>query len=402
MKVLIIDVNCQYSSTGKIVYDLYDHLKNNSHEVRVCYGRGPIIKEPDIYKFSTNIEVNIHAALTRLTGLTGIYSPIATWKLLKLLEEFKPDVVHIHELHAYFVNIAPVINYLKQKNIKTIWTFHCEFMYTGKCGYAYECEKWKSECHKCPQVKEYPTSLYFDFTNKMFHMKKELFEGFDNLMIVTPSKWLADRVKQSFLHNKHIHVIHNGIETNKIFHPQKFDHLKIMHNITNEKVVLALAPDLMSERKGGKYVIEIAKRMKHEKIKFILIGLKDINEKFDDNIIPLGKIDNQILLSEYYSMADLFIICSKKENFPTTCIEALSCGTPVVGFDEGGTKETAPGGHGFFVEYGNVNELVEAIKLIFSDVITLENKEANAKFGEENYSRKKMAEDYLELYEELL
>lgn len=401
LKVLLIDVHYKFSSTGKIVYDLYTGLRDNGYDASVCYGRGPLSTDPEVYKFSGDYEVYAHALLTRVTGLTGVYSPLATRKLIKLIEEINPDIVHIHELHAYFVNLAPVMNYLKEKNIKTVWTFHCEFMYTGKCGYSYECEKWKSECKQCPQVREYPSSLFLDFTNKMFHEKKRLFQGFTNLKIVTPSQWLADRVKQSFLSDKSISVIHNGIETATTFYPRPFEHLKEKHQITDEKVILAVAPNLMEPRKGGRHVLELAKQFKGERIKFILIGVDDLNETFDDNIIAMGRTKNQDQLAEYYSMADLFVICSKKENFPTTCLEALSCGTPVCGFDEGGTKETAPNGYGVFVEYADIDQLSKEIRsILYTEPGKIKSSEECVAFARENYDKSVMVKNYLSLYNE--
>jgi putative colanic acid biosynthesis glycosyltransferase len=395
MKVLLIDVNYKNSSTGKIVYDLYSSLNKNGYTAAVGYGRGPLVDEPNVLKISSNGEVYVHALLTRITGITGKYSPFATHNLIKFIDDFNPDVVHIHELHAYFINLSPVINYLKKNKIKTIWTFHCEFMYTGKCGHAYECEKWKSECGNCPQVKEYPSSMFFDFTKKMFNEKKELFQGFNNLTIVTPSQWLADRVKQSFLKDKDITVIHNGIDTTNIFYPRVFNHLKEKHNIGDEKIVLAVAPDLMSEQKGGKWVLELAEKFKGQNVKFIFIGVEELNKEYDANIIALGRTNNQQELAEYYSMADLFVICSKRENFPTTCIEALACGTPVVGFDEGGTKETAPGELGFFVKYGDIDALEKVV------IQKLKNKKIAEKcieYSKEMYSKDKMFKNYLRLY----
>ncbi len=198
MKVLLIDVNCKKSSTGKIVYDLYQRLKDNGHEVAICYGRGDIVEGDNIFKFGIDLETNIHAGLARLIGLNGYFSPISTNRLIGFIDEFNPDVVHIHELHAYFVNFKPLLSYLERKKVKVIWTFHCEYMYTGKCGHAYECEHWKSECGQCPAIKEYPKSLFFDFTKKMFQDKKSSLLNMD-FTIVTPSNWLAERVKMSFL-----------------------------------------------------------------------------------------------------------------------------------------------------------------------------------------------------------
>lgn len=395
MKVLLIDVNCKHSSTGKIVYDLYTNLNQHGHTAAICYGRGPLVKGTWIYRFSSIIESYLHALLTRITGLTGIYSPFATFKLIKFIKKFKPDVIHIHELHAYFVNIAPLINYLKKENIKTIWTFHCEFMYTGKCGYTYECEKWKSECYSCPQVKEYPKSLFFDFTKKMFNDKKELFMGFNNLTIVTPSKWLADRVRQSFLKEKEIIVIHNGIDTKNIFYPRNYEHIKLKHNLTDEKLVLAVAPNLMDERKGGKWVLKLAKRFQGEKVKFILIGIDDLAQGFDDNVIALDRTSNQVELAEYYSIADVFIICSEKETFSLTCAEAICCGTPIRGFKSGAPETIFTGEYANFITYGDLNTLEIEVRNILQNSLS---KDDCSQYGVKNYSLDVMYKEYFKLY----
>lgn len=397
MRVLLLDVNCKSGSTGKIIYDLYSQLNKKGHIAAIGYGRGRLVHEPNIIKFSSNIEVYIHALLTRITGLTGYFSPFATRKLMKFIDEFKPDVVHLNDMHGYFVNILPLMRYLKKNNIKTVWTFHCEFMYTGKCGYSYGCEKWKSECGHCLNLKDYPTSILFDFTKKMFNAKKEIFKDFNNLIIATPSKWLANRVKQSFLKEKEIVVVHNGIDTKNIFHPRGFEHLKKKHNIKNEKIVLAVAPDIMCDRKGGRYVLELAKEMKDENVKFILIGVTDLNEKFDENIIALGRTENQMELSEYYSLANVFVICSKKETFSMTCIESLSCGTPVVGFKAGAPETIALKEYSDFVDYGDIEKLEKLINKWLS-----KRKEYNYNLSEiahEKYSKEKMFENYLTIYE---
>lgn len=399
MRILLVDVNCRRGSTGKIVYDLYSNLTQAGHDAAICYGRGPLVTGTNIVKFGNDIETYAHAVLTRVTGLTGVFSPLSTRRLLSFTESFNPDIVHIHELHAYFVNIAPVINYLKRKKIRTVWTFHCEFMYTGKCGYAYVCEQWKSRCHQCPQLSEYPKSLFFDFTGKQFMEKKRLLEDFDNLQIVTPSKWLADRVKQSFLSKHSVEVIRNGIDTQNVFFPRPYEHLRKKHALGDEKIVLAVAPGLMQERKGGRWVLELASRFSDKKnMKFILVGVDGAIGDHGSNVIALGRTSNQVELAEYYSMADAFVICSNMENFPTTCIEALSCGTPVIGFDSGGTRETAPPGYGIFVPYGNLDQLESAVLSMLSGQTPMESREEIRRFAEQEYSRERMFQQYLDLY----
>lgn len=272
-RVLLIDVNCKFSSTGKIVYNLFKGLKEDGREAAICYGRGDEVHEEGIYKFGLDWETNIHAGLARITGYNGCFSSVSTKRLIAYIEEFQPDVIHIHELHAYFVNIKPLLEYIKKKKIKVVWTFHCEYMYTGKCGYAYDCKKYISGCENCPAIKEYPKSMIFDKTKQMYLKKKQLLEDMD-IDIVAPSKWLADRVKLSFLKDKNIEVIHNGIDVN-VFHPMDTADLKQQLNISkDDKVVVAIAPDIMIERKGGKQVLQLAKQMSDQKIVFVLVGVK--------------------------------------------------------------------------------------------------------------------------------
>lgn len=400
MRVLLIDVFCKRGSTGKIVYDLYRELNNCGHVASICYGRGARIKEPDIIRISTKLEVYLHALLSRITGLNAIFSPFATRKLLKYMKNFKPDIVHIHDPKTYYMNIKPLVEYLKKEKIKTIWTFHSEYMYTGKCGYAYDCEKWKTQCKHCPDRRGYPKSLFFDFTKKMYHDKKNMLLVFQNLIIVAPSKWLLDRIKQSFLKDKTLCMIHNGIDVEQVFHPRKYDHLIKKHMLKDEKIILSVAPDLMSPRKGGRWIIALAKRFEHDpRIKFILIGIEDLRDSFPSNVIALGKIEDQTELAAYYSLADAFLICSEKENFPTTCLEALSCGTPVIGFDTGGTKETAPDGYGIFVPYKDLRSLYATLVDVVDGKTNLRSPEECAAYGLLHYDKTIMCQKYLELYQ---
>lgn len=396
MKVLLIDVNCKNSSTGKIVYDLYQGLTANGYGTAVCYGRGPMIEEKNIYKFGLDWETNIHAGLARITGLNGCFSPFSTERLIAFMEKFKPDIVHIHELHAYFVNIAPVITYLKEKKIKVIWTFHCEYMYTGKCGYSYDCEKWKTSCGSCPSVHDYPKSFYFDFTKRMFEKKKALLIDFD-FTIVTPSQWLADRVKQSFLADKPILVIHNGIDTEHVFYPRNTNALRDKYHLGAKKVILSVAPNIMDERKGGKWILELSERAELADYQFVLVGA-DETKQITQNVLMVKRTTSQDELAKWYSLSSCFVICSKKENFPTTCIEAFSCGTPVVGFDAGGTKETVPQPYGEFVEYGDVGALACAASIQLRRTI---DRNVIAETAQGLFAKEKMCEQYIDLYKKI-
>lgn len=393
MKILFIDVNCKNSSTGNIVYELYKKCIEAGYHAAICYGRGSRISEKNIYKFGLDIETYFHALMTRLIGLTGCFSYFSTKRLIKYIKKYNPDIVHIHELHAYFVNIRQLLNYLNHNNIKLVWSFHCEFMYTGKCGHAYECTNWQDACGSCPALHSYPSTLFFDFTKHMLKEKKRLLLPYTNLIIVTPSKWLANRVKKSFLKDKPLKIVHNGINQH-VFKPTDFMELKKKHDLKHEKVILTVAPDVLSESKGGYWVLKLAEQMIN--YKFIIIGIDKSSGNFSQNVIPIGRISDASLLAKYYSLADVFLICSKRENFPTTCIEALSCGTPIVGFNTGGTAETAPNGLGLFSDYGNIEKLKENIIEIINESENLKPRCIN--YARKNYTLDAMFDGYDEIY----
>lgn len=400
MKVLLIDVNCKNSSTGKIVYDIYTELRKRGHQAAIAYGRGNLVREPFIYKFGLDFETYMHAFLARITGINGYFSYLSTVRLIRYIKWFQPDVVHIHELHAYFVNWETLIKFLNKSRIKVVWTFHCEYAYTGKCGHSYECKKWMEGyggCGKCPYIKDYPKSLFFDRTAWMFKRKKRLLKDFD-CTIITPSKWLSDRVRKSFLNDKDIRVINNGIDTS-VFKRASAVEIKSLRRelgIPDEhRIFVSVAPDIMSDRKGGKWVVKLAERMRDEKVTFVLVGgksgigrkapyFKEFGLSWDDTIKKpqqvlqygrgefnlqqersvshnrirsnvLRNTDNWIrcwrfkgnskciiiekipqdMLRVFYSIGDVFLQCSEWETFSMTCGESVVCGTIVCGFKNG-------------------------------------------------------------------
>jgi len=405
MKILLLDVNCKYSSTGKIVYDLYRRLNADGHEARIAYGRGDVIDEPGIYKFGLDWETKKHALLARITGKNGCYSPKSTANLIQYIKDFKPDLIHIHELHAYFVNITELLEFLKEQQIPVVWTFHCEYMYTGKCGFAYECQGYKSGCGNCPYLRQYVSSLAIDKTAQLLAEKKAAMEGLNLKAIVTPSKWLADKTKETYLYGNNIQVIHNGIDTDGIFYPRpKDDAIRSQFGIpADARLILAVAPNIMDVRKGGQMVVDLAETMPDTH--FVLVGA-DETKRHSANVQLIARTKDQDELARWYSEADLFIICSKAENFPTTCIEALCCGTPVVGLDECGTKETAPEPYGTFVRVdiagdadvkyaATLEALQKAIDSQLSRGLTADEIRA---YAVAHYDNAVMYRNYLEIY----
>lgn len=395
MRVLLIDVNCKYSSTGKIVYDLFKYMNASGESAAVCYGRGESIDEEGIFKFGIDYETKLHALLTRITGLTGCFSYFSTRRLIKYIEVFKPDVVHIHELHAYFVNLKPLINYLKKKQIPIVWTFHCEFMYTGKCGVAYECKRYTIGCGNCPQLRAYPKTIFFDFTHYMWRQKRDLLHDYQKLIIATPSQWLANRTKLSFLGKNDIRIIHNGIDTS-VFKPcASREDIQKEYRLKENRIVLSVASHITTDpNKGAKFIYKLANELINDDVHFILVGSDEqeiINHK---NVTIVPTIKDQHQLARIYSGADAFLICSEKENFPTTSMEAQCCGTTVCGFDVGGVRETIAS-DAYLCEYGDIDKLKE--NLLKALKVDYDSTDALNKFG-----KVKMLNEYFDLYTQIL
>ncbi len=401
MKIALVDVNYGVGSTGKIVHALHDGLLGRGHSVQVYFGRGGDPGLKDVNKIATNLEVYIHAFMSRVTGLVDCYSPLATLRLIKKLKEFEPDIVHLHDLHGYFLNIEMLLRFLKISNIPVLWTFHCEYMYTGRCGYALSCDKWKTQCHKCPSLKSYPRSWFFDFSQKMFNKKKKMFADFKRLNIASPSKWLLDRISISMASNFPASVVRNGINT-EIFQPRSTDSIRIKLGITNQFVVLTVGSNIFTDIKGGRWILELAKHNYEKNIIFIVVGTDSCPHEFTDNVIIVGNVRDQDDLATYYSLADVLLLTSQKETFSMVCAESLASGTPIIGFDSGAPKEVAPENFGIFVPYGDINALNELLHRVISREVILEPQDKCVEFARSEYSNEMMVHSYEKKYIEIL
>ena len=401
MKVAQVDVNYNFSSTGKIVAELATGLRDMGHSTMACFGRGPDSRYDNVHRISSRAEVLLHGLATRVTGLTDYFSPLATRRLIGHLENFRPDVVHLHDLHGYFLNIRPVVDYLKAMCIPTVWTFHCEFMYTGKCGHAFDCEKWKTECHHCPDLRGYPASWFFDFTTRMFRDKQTLFEDFERLHLVAPSAWLADRMRQSIIRDKPISVVPNGIDV-ATFCRRDTRGLRSELGLSNEYVVLSVGADLLYEHKGGSWVLELAKRNPEAGIVFVMVGVDRLSRQIPANVRMIPRIFDQSLLAQYYSLADVLLLTSTRETFSLVSAESLACGSPVIGFDSGAPKEVALPGFGEFVPYPDLDALGALLLRVKGGEATFKSSTECEQFARARYSKGSMVKAYESIYRQLI
>jgi glycosyltransferase involved in cell wall biosynthesis len=364
MKVLQINSVCGVGSTGRIATDIHQILKEQGHESFIAYGRGEAKNCDNAIRIGNDVDVYKHVALTRLFDRHGFGSKKATIDFIKKIEELDPDVIHLHNIHGYYINIEVLFSYLKRSNKKIVWTLHDCWAFTGHCAYFdyVGCDKWKTGCYNCPQKNKYPQNIFIDSSGVNYEKKKELFTGIKNMTIVTPSKWLAGLVKESFLKEYEVKVIHNGIDLN-VFKPVDGSNFRKKYSIEDKFVILGVA-NIWDERKGLKYFIELSK-MLDENYKIVLVGLNEKQLKnLPENIVGIKRTNNLNELVEIYSAADIFVNPTLEDNFPTVNLEALACGTPVITFNTGGSVECVDESCGVIVNKGDIKELQEKIKTI--------------------------------------
>lgn len=373
-RVLLVNTVAGTGSVGRLVTGLYDTLSDNGYECLIAYGRGEKPGDRNSYRIGDDFSVYVHGALSRMRDKHGFYSKRATKEFIKVIEDFNPDIIHLHNVHGYYLNIEILFRYLKKSGRRVIWTLHDCWSFTGHCSH-FEyigCIKWQTGCYKCEQLNEYPKSVAADNSRENYLLKKELFTGLENLTLVTPSEWLKERVAQSFMKEYHTIVVPTGIDLNE-FSPVDEDiagenmiyKLRNSLNVRDKKVLLGVA-NPWRERKGLLQFETLAKTISDRYV-IVLLGLNDAQlNDLPDSIIGLSRTDSVEELAAMYSMADIYVNLTLEDTFPTTNIEALACGTPVVTFKAGGSAESIDDTCGIAVERNSIQGVIAACDRIVS------------------------------------
>ncbi len=362
--MIIIQINsvCGVGSTGRIATDIHAALQAKGIESHIMYGRGEARACDSAIKISSQLDFYSHALQTRLFDNHGFCSTKATQQAIKALDALKPDVLHLHNIHGYYLNTELLFAYLKQKpKIKVIWTLHDCWPFTGHCSHFdfCGCEKWKTQCFSCPQKNTYPASNGLDNSKSNYQRKKLAFTGVMDLTIVTPSRWLADLVKQSYLKDYPVQVVNNGIDM-LVFQPRQ-SNFRAKHNLSDKFLILGAA-SIWSPRKGFDDFISLA-NMLPDNYHLVMVGLTPEKIKtLPNNIIGIHRTDNPTELAEIYSAADVFFNPTYEDNYPTVNLEAIACGTPVITYNTGGSPESVSTEYGFVVAKGDVKAVVELVK----------------------------------------
>lgn len=393
MKIVAIN-NLKNGSPAKIMEWILDNARNQiGAEVYSFYGWWKDELNDD-KTYGKPYEVLLSSAFSRLTGLHSIWNIFGTYELIKKLKKIEPDIIHLHNIHMWNINVSMLFKYIKKNNIKVIWTLHDCWAFTGQCPYfsVVKCEKWKIGCGGCMQLKRYPYSI-IDNTKINFILKQKWFKNVKHMILVTPSNWLLDLLKGSFLSNYNAFCINNGIDLD-VFKPRESNFRK-KYNIQDKHIVLGVAFE-WGFRKGLDIFLRLAKVLDPNYV-IILVGY---NGKIDEeNIITIDRTHNQVELAEIYSVSDVFFNPTREDNFPTVNIEALACGTPVVTFNNGGSAEMIDETCGITLE----TEDIDVIKVKIKKIIELglfTSKACRNKALKYNYKDK--FQEYVNIYLNLM
>jgi glycosyltransferase involved in cell wall biosynthesis len=360
MRVLEINTVCSYGSIGRISTELARMLEKKGDECLIAYGRGGRPDGVQSFRFGSRWSVYLHVAMSRITDRHGYYSKQATRQLIRKIREYDPDLIHLHNVHGYYVNLELLFTFLRQYGRPVVWTLHDCWSYTGHCAYysAAECDRWRTVCGHCPQKRAYPGSIFLDHSKVNYQKKREWFTSVPNLQLVTPSEWLKKEVEHSFFSGTPCEVIPNGINL-ELFRPVESD-IKQRFGIGNRRLLLGVA-NIWDERKGLQDFIALSSQLSPE-YQIVLIGLARAQiADLPKNILGLERTQNTEELAAWYSASDIYINTSIEETMGLTTAEAICCGTPVIAYDATAIPETVKDGCGIVVEAGNVGAVVSAV-----------------------------------------
>lgn len=388
--LLQINVTANWGSTGKIADSIGLAAINKGWESYIAYGRYCNHSKSKLIRVGSKLDTYIHYGLQKLFDNEGLNSRSATNKLIKHIKEIKPDVVQLHNIHDHYLNYKILYEYLNQTDINVVWTFHDCWAFTGHCFHFVEadCVKWRTECGYCPF-----RNCYKDGSKSNFNLKKRLFTANKNLTIVPVSKWMESFVKESFLKDKYMKVIKNGVDL-KVYKTVVCDNL---HDTSIFKV-LAVS-NVWHKRKGLYDVFKLREKLPVD-YEIIMVGLSaEQIISLPNGIKGIERTQNVQELVALYSEADVLINPTYADTYPTVNLEALACGTPVITYKTGGSPESVDDKTGIVISQGDVDALAEAVQKMRSQPIS---SDACRRRAVENFDKDKCFEKYIELYNELL
>lgn len=367
-RILLVNTAATGGGAARMAGSLFEHLRGRAgFDTRLAVGRKRGRPNEDVVQLAPRAEVAFHLSVTRLTGLQGLGSPIATRRLLKVVEGWNPNIIHLHNVHGYYLNLD-LLSLIRRVGWDgpVVWTLHDAWPFTGRCHYFSECDRWLRGCGSCPDLRRYPRT-FFDSSGLMWKRKREAFTSGSPPTLVSPSSWLAEAAARSFLRNADIRVIPNGVDTD-LYRPTDSAEFRRAQGIPpHHPIVLFAANYLGVERKGGRLAADVMEQLRGEELTLVTLGTTHASLPRGQNFRHLGYMHDPRDVAQVFGAADLFCILSLEENFPTTVLEALASGTPVVGFSVGGIAEQVTPECGRLVEAENLPDVVAAIRALSGD-----------------------------------
>ncbi|MGN0006936.1 MAG: glycosyltransferase [Alistipes sp.] len=399
--LLQIGAACNCGAPGKIAEQIGVLAMDNGWDVYMAHGhRHSNPSQLKSIEMATPILERIHALYSILLDKHGLGPNGKTEELVGWIKTNKPDIIHIHNLHGYFINYKTLFEYLSTVNIPIVWTFHDFWSITGHCAYFDNigCQQWTTACIKCPQNSSYPQTILWHRTSKNYDLKKKLFTGIQRMTIVPVSQWAGTLLKKSFLCNYPIQPIYNGVDTN-VFKPRASSVRKIL-GLETKTILLGVAYP-WSERKGYSLYFKLRERLPNEFV-IIMVGVNDKERaELPTGIIGIPRTNNQIELAEYYSVADMVLNLSTQETFGMTTVEGMACGTPVVVMNKTASPELVTPTTGVIAEVGDINNIIQAILEIKRNGKDFYS--TNCRFRAINmFDKNKCFQKYINLYNQLL
>lgn len=396
------------TSTGKIMQEVGELAIKNGWESYIAYSKGrdgfdPASCKSTLVPVGSKLSVALHGIETRLFDRHGLSSRIATRQFIQDIKGIDPDIIHIHNIHGYFLNYKILFNYLKNCRKPIIWTIHDCWLYTGHCYYysATGCEKWKDGCGNCPQKKAFPSSLIFDRSKQNYRDKSEAFNSVkDQLLIAPVSEWIRSEMSHSFLKDCNFKVIHNGIDT-EVFKPSATSSVRECYNLGDKHIILGLA-SIWSKEKGFDDMLRLAQMTKEDEVIVIVGKLTEEQKKLlPETVVTIARTENQQQLAELYSAATVLVNPTWQDNYPTVNLEAISCGTPVITYRTGGSPESIVENEtGFVVEQGDIAGIIACMRFV-EQTGKEHYTDACRTFALQNFKKEDRYQQYIELYKEL-
>lgn len=399
--ILLVNATVNSGSTGRIAEEISQAAIANGYQTYFGYGRIGRDSKSQLIKIGSDKDVMLHGLGSLLFDNHGFCSKTATRKFIDEIEKFHPSVINLHNIHGYYLNVEILFNYLEISNIPVVWTLHDCWPFTGHCTYfdRYNCLKWQSCCERCPNSKGYPKSLCLDRSKSNYKHKKELFNKPNNITFVSPCHWMERLVRQSFLSKYPVVTIHNGVDIDVFKSMESTEIRKELGIAPDKKIILGVA-STWDRRKGFDDFVTLSQQLDNNH-QIVLVGLNDKQEaSLPKNMIGIKRTENIQQLAELYSLANVFVNPTYVDNFPTTNIEALACGTPVVTYRTGGSPEAIDSYTGVVVNKGDINLLKLAVEFVANR--KAEYTTACRKRAEVMFNKHDRFNDYIALFNNLI